>query len=363
MTHADSHRPTLTGSLSLTHTAEKPSRVVNVSSRAHESSPPFNVANIPPTRKHYGGISAYGFSKLSNILMASELDRRFRAHGVMACSLHPGVIATNLGRYNSMASLFYAVRRALGSESRDTRSRSHAHSLTKCRLPCRSPSRSRKALQLRYVSLVQMMIRTSLTPTRTRTQLYCAVVPNIEGGAYYADCAVAKKSDDARNSSFAKILWKASERLVEEKTNGEVIPSQILAEWQSDEEDEYQYLSKWVAAATATSTSTTSSSSSSSSDDIAPASAPITSEIKPARGQDVAPQHLWVADDSVDNCALCQVEFSFTQRKHHCRFCGKIVCSACSRNRMEPIRKLRDGELPPVPERTCDVCYCARHWN
>lgn len=209
------------------------------------------------------------------------------------------------------------------------------------------------------------MIRTSLTPTRTRTQLYCAVVPNIEGGAYYADCTVAKKSDDARNSSFAKILWKASERLVEEKTNGEVIPSQILAEWQSDEEDEYQYLSKWVAAAsaTSTSTSTTSSNSSSSSDDIAPASAPITSEIKPARGQDVAPQHLWVADNSVDNCALCQVEFSFTQRKHHCRFCGKIVCSACSRNRMEPIRKLRDGELPPVPERTCDVCYCARHWN
>jgi len=96
-----------------------------VSSRAHESSPPFNVANIPPTRKHYGGISAYGFSKLSNILMASELDRRFRAHGVMACSLHPGVIATNLGRYNSMASLFYAVRRALGSESRDTPA--HAH--------------------------------------------------------------------------------------------------------------------------------------------------------------------------------------------------------------------------------------------
>ena len=41
----------------------------------------------------------YGRSKTANILFAVEFDRRHRAGGVRATAVHPGGIATELGRY------------------------------------------------------------------------------------------------------------------------------------------------------------------------------------------------------------------------------------------------------------------------
>ena len=40
--------------------------------------------------------------------------------------------------------------------------------------------------------------------------------------------------------------------------------------------------------------------------------------------------HSWIRDDSVKACHECQCVFSFTNRKHHCRNCGKIFCGKCS---------------------------------
>lgn len=36
-------------------------------------------------------------------------------------------------------------------------------------------------------------------------------------------------------------------------------------------------------------------------------------------------------DNSVSNCYNCDTQFNFlNNEKHHCRFCGKIFCSACT---------------------------------
>ncbi|CAN0497659.1 unnamed protein product, partial [Ectocarpus sp. 12 AP-2014] len=40
----------------------------------------------------------------------------------------------------------------------------------------------------------------------------------------------------------------------------------------------------------------------------------------------------WMDDDSSPSCLLCDALFTFTNRRHHCRACLKLVCSACSSN-------------------------------
>ena len=38
----------------------------------------------------------------------------------------------------------------------------------------------------------------------------------------------------------------------------------------------------------------------------------------------------WINDETISKCTICACNFSFTNRKHHCRCCGKIFCSTCS---------------------------------
>ncbi|XP_018667619.2 zinc finger FYVE domain-containing protein 9 [Ciona intestinalis] len=37
----------------------------------------------------------------------------------------------------------------------------------------------------------------------------------------------------------------------------------------------------------------------------------------------------WVPDDDSAVCSQCQLKFTFTRRRHHCRACGKVFCSSC----------------------------------
>ena len=41
-------------------------------------------------------------------------------------------------------------------------------------------------------------------------------------------------------------------------------------------------------------------------------------------------QNYWENDETISNCTICDCNFSFTNRKHHCRCCGKIFCGSCS---------------------------------
>lgn len=75
-----------------------PARIVNVSSDAHERA----EANFDDLEgeESYGGWSAYGQSKLANLLFTYELARRLEGTGVTVNALHPGFVATNLGADN-----------------------------------------------------------------------------------------------------------------------------------------------------------------------------------------------------------------------------------------------------------------------
>ncbi|KAK5165817.1 uncharacterized protein LTR77_008740 [Saxophila tyrrhenica] len=42
----------------------------------------------------------------------------------------------------------------------------------------------------------------------------------------------------------------------------------------------------------------------------------------------------WQPDADVSKCPVCQTEFHFFYRKHHCRKCGRVVCNACSPHRI-----------------------------
>jgi len=86
----------LTGRL-IAHMDGRPdARVVTLSSNAHKMGR-LNFADIQSER-HYMRWSAYGQSKLANLMFALELDRRLRAGGskIKSLAAHPGYAATNL---------------------------------------------------------------------------------------------------------------------------------------------------------------------------------------------------------------------------------------------------------------------------
>ncbi|HEV2231672.1 MAG TPA: SDR family oxidoreductase, partial [Thermoplasmata archaeon] len=75
--------------------ASAPSRIVNVSSSAHEGAT-IDFEDLQGEQK-YRGYRAYGQSKLAQVLFTIEFARRLAGTGVTVNACHPGVIKTNLG--------------------------------------------------------------------------------------------------------------------------------------------------------------------------------------------------------------------------------------------------------------------------
>ena len=64
---------------------------------------------------------------------------------------------------------------------------------------------------------------------------------------------------------------------------------------------------------------------------------------------------VWVNDMDVTRCQNCNNRFRstiFSQRRHHCRSCGRCVCNECSGKRLSLPYCKNDGEV-----RICDACY------
>jgi NAD(P)-dependent dehydrogenase (short-subunit alcohol dehydrogenase family) len=73
-------------------------RIVNVSSGLHARAE-INFDDIQ-NKKSFSGFSAYGQSKLMNVLFTYELARRLEGVAVTANALHPGVVSTGFGHNN-----------------------------------------------------------------------------------------------------------------------------------------------------------------------------------------------------------------------------------------------------------------------
>ena len=76
--------------------ASAPARIVNTASRAHQGQ--FLDFDDLQMEKNYRPMTAYGRSKLANILFTRELALRLAGTGVTANCLHPGFVATGLGQ-------------------------------------------------------------------------------------------------------------------------------------------------------------------------------------------------------------------------------------------------------------------------
>jgi len=63
----------------------------------------------------------------------------------------------------------------------------------------------------------------------------------------------------------------------------------------------------------------------------------------------------WVPDDQATECHKCHAPFNLTNRRHHCRACGQVFCSDCSK---EKIMLAELGYKEVV--RVCDKCYLTR---
>lgn len=148
-------------------------RVVMVSSAAHRSAPRAGIDfdNLSG-QLGYHARTAYGRSKLANLLFARRLARRL-PEGQTANAVHPGVIWTPLMRH--------------------------------------LPLVQRAALRLASPLLLKTVQQGAAT------QVYVATRPNLlTTGAYFTDCNVATPSAAASDDTLGERLWQLSEQIVAE---------------------------------------------------------------------------------------------------------------------------------------------------
>ncbi|XP_030610357.1 retinol dehydrogenase 13 isoform X2 [Archocentrus centrarchus] len=78
-----------------------PSRVINLASLAHIVGK-LDFEDLNWEKKKFDTKQAYCQSKLANVLFTRELAKRLQGTGVTVNAVHPGVVATELGRYTSL---------------------------------------------------------------------------------------------------------------------------------------------------------------------------------------------------------------------------------------------------------------------
>ncbi|XP_056888517.1 retinol dehydrogenase 13-like [Takifugu flavidus] len=78
-----------------------PSRVINLASLAHIVGK-MDFEDLNWEKKKFDTKQAYCQSKLANVLFTRELAKRLQGNGVTVNAVHPGVVATELGRHTGL---------------------------------------------------------------------------------------------------------------------------------------------------------------------------------------------------------------------------------------------------------------------
>ncbi|XP_069007657.1 retinol dehydrogenase 12 [Embiotoca jacksoni] len=142
-----------------------PARIIAVSSVAHTWAT-IQLDDINSDRT-YDDMKAYGQSKLANVLFVHLLAKRLKGTGVSVFSLHPGVVRSDLFRYQNP--WFH-----------------------------------------NGLKIVWMFTKTAVEGAQTT--IYCAVEPGLESlsGRYFSDCGPARSSRRATDDDMAQKMWDIS---------------------------------------------------------------------------------------------------------------------------------------------------------
>ena len=153
--------------------ASAPARIVNVASAAHRFARSGLDFDDLQLTNSYGGMQAYGRSKLANIYFTRELARRLEGSGVTVNALHPGGVDTGFSHDGDVRAPF-----------------SWLFTLAKPFL--RSPENG------------------------AQTSIYLASAPDVDGvtGKYFADSKETEPTSIAQDDEAARRLWTASEQLI-----------------------------------------------------------------------------------------------------------------------------------------------------
>ncbi len=138
-----------------------PSRIIIVTSAAHKRAK-MDFDDLQSENKKYRLFTVYGRSKLQEMLFTYELSRKLEGTKVTVNAVHPGVVATNLGRDQSKFSQWFA------------------------RKFFKSPEAG------------------------AETSIYLASSPEVEGltGKYFIDREPRDSSEESYNEEYAQRLWK-----------------------------------------------------------------------------------------------------------------------------------------------------------
>ncbi len=147
--------------------ASAPSRIVNISSDAHNGAK-VDFEDLQGEKK-FSGWRAYGQSKLAMILFTHELAKKLDGTGVSVNSAHPGVVRTNFANNNGLVTFGFRLMRPFFI----------------------SPNTAAKRI------------------------LYVATSPDLDGvtGKYFTKMHEVKSSQESYDDDSAKRLWQISEQL------------------------------------------------------------------------------------------------------------------------------------------------------